>query len=230
MEEPVASYLNLTSPRLDPSAVDAFRSQLALSLVNRGSNPSSIFIDTVAVTMTQHSPRTAPPALSMLDQIDPVKALAFYHARYANPSAFTYVFVGNATLDSLKPLVERYLASTPAAGQDETWKDIQPAPPTGVVERVVRTSDDGRVGEPAHVQPRLWVGRRLQRQRHHRVGPAREHGASLGIVLRPLCRNLSRDGGRRLTQECAALVLGRIRVEHGRGRRHRLRHRVLGHR
>jgi zinc protease len=38
----------------------------------------------------------------------------------------------------MRPLVERYLASLPASGRPDTWKDVGMSPPKGVVEKAVR--------------------------------------------------------------------------------------------
>jgi zinc protease len=48
------------------------------------------------------------------------------------------VIVGTFQPDSLRPLVERYLASLPARGRREAWRDVGVRPPTGVVTREVR--------------------------------------------------------------------------------------------
>ena len=71
-------------------------------------------------------------------RVDPARALAFYKERFADAAGFTFVFVGNVSLDALRPLVERSIASLPATGRRETWKDTGGAPPKGVVEKVVR--------------------------------------------------------------------------------------------
>ena len=42
------------------------------------------------------------------------KSLAFYKARFADASNFTFVFVGSFTPESIRPLVETYVASLPA--------------------------------------------------------------------------------------------------------------------
>ena len=55
----------------------------------------------------------------------------------ADAGAFTFVIVGNVSPDSLEPLVRRYLASLPATGRNERWRDIGVRPPSGVVEREV---------------------------------------------------------------------------------------------
>ena len=42
------------------------------------------------------------------------KSLAFYKARFADASHFTFVFVGSFTPEMMKPFVETYVASLPA--------------------------------------------------------------------------------------------------------------------
>ena len=72
-----------------------------------------------------------------MDQWDLAKSLAFYKARFADASNFTFVFVGSFTPETIKPLVETYLASLPATHAHETWRDLGIAPPTGIVEKTV---------------------------------------------------------------------------------------------
>jgi len=67
-----------------------------------------------------------------------VQALSFYRERYADAANFTFVFVGNVDTTTLRPLVERYLASLPAIGRKETWRNASVGPPTGVISRTVR--------------------------------------------------------------------------------------------
>ena len=66
------------------------------------------------------------------------KSLAFYKDRFADASDFTFVFVGSFDLATIKPLVERYLASLPALHRNETAKDVGMRPPAGVVEKQVQ--------------------------------------------------------------------------------------------
>jgi zinc protease len=63
---------------------------------------------------------------------------AFYRDRFSDASDFTFVIVGNFTLDSIKPLVLTWLGGLPATHRKETWKDIGVQLPTGVVKRDVK--------------------------------------------------------------------------------------------
>jgi zinc protease len=130
-------YLEFTAPRLDTAAFQALKNQIAPYLANRGSDPDEVFGDTVTVTMAQHNFRARPLTAATFAEVNPEKALAFYKERFADASDFTFVFVGNVDTVTLKPLVEKYIASLPSIGRKETFRDNGGQPPTGVVERVV---------------------------------------------------------------------------------------------
>ena len=132
------AYLHFTAPRLDTSAMQAFRNQVGSFLANRSSDPGSVFQDTIQVTMSQHAFRSRPVSAATFAEVDPEKALAFYRDRYADAGNFTFVFVGNVDTTTLKPLVERYLASLPTTGRKETWRNVSGEPPKGVISKVVR--------------------------------------------------------------------------------------------
>ena len=132
------AHLHFTAPRLDTAAMLAFRNQVGPVLANRGSDPNSVFQDTMQVTMGQYSFRARPVSAATFAEVDAVKALAYYRDRYSDAGNFTFVLVGNLDTTALKPLVERYLASLPATGRKETWRNMSSAPPKGVIAKVVR--------------------------------------------------------------------------------------------
>jgi zinc protease len=137
-------YLDFTSPRLDMTAFNAFRAQVGPFLANRGASPDAVFQDTVQVTMTQHSFRSRPITPAVFAEVNPEKAFAFYKDRFADASDFTFVFVGNLDTTTLKPLVEKYLASLPSIGRKESWRDTGGGPPKGVVQREVRKGTEAK--------------------------------------------------------------------------------------
>jgi zinc protease len=73
-----------------------------------------------------------------VDQLRPGAAFEFFKARFANASAYTFFLVGNFNLDSIRPLVQRYIGNLPARGAADRPMDTGIRPPPGVVERVVR--------------------------------------------------------------------------------------------
>ncbi|MEZ4455058.1 MAG: insulinase family protein [Gemmatimonadales bacterium] len=131
-------YLNFTAPRRDPEAFAAFRTNIRAALANRSASPDVAFRDTLSVTLTQHHPRNQPVSTATIDSLDLDRALAVYRDRFADASDFTFVLVGAFSLDSLKPLVARYLGNLPATRRGESWKDVGMRNPRGIVEREVR--------------------------------------------------------------------------------------------
>ena len=131
-------HLQFTAPRLDSAAFRAFRNQVLPQLENRGSAPEAVFSDTVQVTLSQHHRRARPITTAVFNEVDIAKSYAFFRDRLADAGDFTFVFVGNVALDSLKPLVERYLATLPTKGRKETWKAVTPTMPKGVIQKTVR--------------------------------------------------------------------------------------------
>jgi zinc protease len=136
-------YLYFTSPRPDSTAVFALKQRLRAALANRGVSPDQAFDDTLSVILSSHHPRTKPVTVATVDSLDLGSSLRFYRDRFSDASDFTFVIVGNFTVDSIKPLVLTWLGGLPSTRRKETWKDIGMHTPTGIV-----TSDVKRGTEP----------------------------------------------------------------------------------
>jgi len=132
------AYLYFTAPRLDTTAVGAFLGNVRSSLANRSASPDVAFRDTLSVTLAQHHPWSRPVSVAMVDEINPARALDFYRARFANAAGFTFFLVGTFTVDSMRPLVQKYLGNLPARGAGERAAEKGITRPSGVVERTIR--------------------------------------------------------------------------------------------
>lgn len=131
-------HLFFTAPRRDPTAFQAFRSQVGAVLANRSNSPQAAFQDTILVTLNQHHPRARPVTMEAFEEIDLDEAFAFYRDRFADASDFTFVVVGAFQPHEIRPLVETYLGSLPDLDREESWVDLDMDPPVGIVEREVR--------------------------------------------------------------------------------------------
>ncbi|HVK39577.1 MAG TPA: insulinase family protein [Candidatus Kapabacteria bacterium] len=131
-------HLYVTSPRYDSTAFVSMRARAKTSLRNRDARPESAFSDTLTAILSRYHPRRRPWTEATYDRIDPQRAMAIYRERFADVSDLTMVIVGSFDPDTLRPLVERYVASLPGRGRRENWRDLGIVPPTGVVERVIR--------------------------------------------------------------------------------------------
>jgi zinc protease len=131
-------YLTFTAPRADPVAFRVMRDQWKVALANRAAQPDTVFDETLTAALTQNHPRTQPMTAARVDQMSLEKSLAFYKERFADAGDFVFVFVGSFDLETMKPLVERYVGSLPALNRRETVKDVGVHPPPGVVEKQVK--------------------------------------------------------------------------------------------
>ena len=137
-------YLTFTAPRADPVAFRVLSDQLNVTLANREAMPDTVFGEALDAAMSQNHLRARPLTPERLSQLNLDTSLAFYEDRFADASDFTFVFVGSFDLATMKPLVERYLASLPALYRNETAKDVGMDPPAGVVELEVRSGLEPR--------------------------------------------------------------------------------------
>ncbi|MBW3628888.1 MAG: insulinase family protein [Gemmatimonadetes bacterium] len=131
-------YLKFTSPRVDSSAVEAYRTQAQATLANRSASPEQVFSDSLRATLTQGHPRARPLSSSDFERLDVERSLAIYRDRFADASDFTFFLVGSFDLETVRPLVLRYLGGLPSLGRTERSRDVGIRPPRGVVRRTVR--------------------------------------------------------------------------------------------
>ncbi|MCZ6633447.1 MAG: insulinase family protein [bacterium] len=131
-------YLNFTAPRRDSSAFLSYRNFLQGVLENASASPEAAFSDTIQVTMAQYHHRARPFSTALLAEMDLDKSFGIYTDRFADAGDFTFFFVGNFELESIKTLVETYLGGLPSTGREETWKDVGIRPPKGVIKKIVR--------------------------------------------------------------------------------------------
>ncbi len=88
-------------------------------------DPQTAFIDTLGKTIYNNNP-LAPvmvPKPEYFDQVDMNRAVAIYKERFGDVSGMNFVIVGSVDEKTLKPLVEKYLASLPASGKKFSFKD-----------------------------------------------------------------------------------------------------------
>jgi zinc protease len=131
-------YLEFTATRLDTGAISAFRKNASSTVEGRSASPDEVFRDSVQVTLAQHDFRARPLTSASLAEVDPQKAVEFFRNTFSNAAGFTFVFVGNVDTLSLRPLVEKYLASLPAQAPTDGARATTRGYPRGVVEKTVR--------------------------------------------------------------------------------------------
>ncbi|WP_455073146.1 M16 family metallopeptidase, partial [Prevotella jejuni] len=133
-------YLNFTNVAKDEASYKAMMAQLELGLKNKDLSPESVFSDSLSLTIFGHEPRFAPMTLNTLKNVNYDRILQIWKERFANPGQFVYYFVGNFDESSLRPLIEKYIASLPK-GKVETWKEVPSYVNGNVVNKFTRKSE-----------------------------------------------------------------------------------------
>lgn len=130
-------YLQFTESRKDEEAVAALLTQYRSQLENKSLSPDAAYSDTLNATMNMYHPRRQPMTVEKLDLVDLDRAQELYDDRFADAGDFTFLFVGNFTMETMLPLIQQYLGSLPATGRNETWVDEGIIAPKKKVSKVV---------------------------------------------------------------------------------------------
>jgi len=115
-------YLTFTAPRKDIDAFNSYKTRLKAALKNQELRPEMALTDTLMKAIYNNNPRAMRMRENMVDKINYDKILSMYKDRFKDASDFTFFFVGNVDADSLKPMLEQYIASLPAIHRVETYK------------------------------------------------------------------------------------------------------------
>ncbi|MCS7000203.1 MAG: insulinase family protein [Candidatus Kapabacteria bacterium] len=116
-------YLHVTAPRFDSSCFASFLAKNTAYYENLSRLPDLRFYDTLEWAAVSYHPRRQPIGTALLNAIRLDRAAAFYRARFQDMAGATVIIVGRFDPDSLRPLVERYLASLPARRITHRWRD-----------------------------------------------------------------------------------------------------------
>jgi len=130
-------YLRFTQPRSDPTIFSVMTEQTKVALANQRNQPEFVFGEAMSSAMWGDNIRTRPLTPERVDEMNLAKSMAFYKDRFSDASDFTFVFVGTFEPATMKPLVEKYVATLPSTKRQETWRDVGLRRATGVVTRRV---------------------------------------------------------------------------------------------
>lgn len=135
---------SFVAPRKDPEMFQVLLQQFKAQLENKDKEPSSVFGDSVSYIMSNYHPRRKPFTVADLEKINLNRAFDIYRERFSNPGQFLFTFVGNFTPDSIKPLVETYIASLPGNPQKDNYRNPGIRYPTGVINKVIHKGKENK--------------------------------------------------------------------------------------
>jgi len=131
------AYLNFTEPRFDKDDFNVTLKRMRDNLRSQSSDPATALRDSLNNLLNNNSPRASALTENDLDKLNFQKMQEVYKQRFANPGAFTFIFVGNIDLKSAKPLIEKYLGGL-TGNKKENYKDNNLYPVKGEVKRHIK--------------------------------------------------------------------------------------------
>ncbi len=108
-------YLKFTAPRYSEDDYNTFMNQLSAYAENLKSNPDNVFMETAYKTMFNNSLRRQVLSPEVIADIDFAKVPETFETLYPNANAFRFVIAGNVDMETLRPLVEKYIGSLPTS-------------------------------------------------------------------------------------------------------------------
>lgn len=118
-------HLYLTQPRKDEALFRSFISKQKGSLEFLSKDPRSSYEDTLNKIIYNNNPwMSAVPKPEDYDKINLDRCLAIYKEIFGNAYGLHFTFVGNIDPAQVKPMLEKYIGSLPAAPKQNTYTDI----------------------------------------------------------------------------------------------------------
>ncbi len=128
-------YLYYDSPRKDTMAFEAFISQMTNQVRFMKSNPIISFYDTLfKVSYPGYKRLVLFPSEAQIGEIRLDDLYRIFRERFSDASEARFFLVGNFNIDSITPLITRYMGSLPAPGRKDQFKDRSPQFPKGVTD------------------------------------------------------------------------------------------------
>lgn len=136
-------HLYFTSPNKNKDLFDSYIDKSKALYQNLLSNPTYYYYNESSKILTQNHPRGGQfPSTEDWDKIDFDRTFEIYKQRFENAADFSFIIIGNFQVDSIKTLLNQYIASLPSTNEKETWKDLGIRPPEGVVRKDILKGSD----------------------------------------------------------------------------------------
>jgi zinc protease len=116
--------LRFTKPRFDENAYNVLMQNVEAFLIRKSEQIQSKMQDSVTTILygKNHPTERLFDKAFMADMsFDKMKDV--YKSRFGNAGDFTFFIVGDVPKETIKPLLEKYIASLPTTNEKENWKD-----------------------------------------------------------------------------------------------------------
>ena len=118
------AYLCFTAPHRDDEAFQSTRDMYVQFYRNEDLKPSTALQDSIIKVVYDNHPRALRLRSEDVAALDYDSLLRIYGERFANAADFDFYLVGDFEVDSVAPLLARYIGALPVARGHEKYKDI----------------------------------------------------------------------------------------------------------
>ena len=130
-------YASMTDVTADQEQYDLIKAQNLRQLDMLVANPSFKFQENLMKTMWNNNPMRSVPTKESIEAADYNAILDLIRNATSNAADFKLVIVGNVDMETLRPLLEKYVASLPSTGKVDAVEVVNPiALPDGNAENI----------------------------------------------------------------------------------------------
>ena len=132
-------YLTFTDPRFDENEFQTGIQQIMAVLPNLSKDPDFIFKQKIDQVFYNNNPRVTELTEETVKKANLATIERVYRQLFKDVAGAEVIIVGNVDLETLKPLVEKYIGSLPKGKKATTWTvDNCISVATGVIEETVK--------------------------------------------------------------------------------------------
>jgi zinc protease len=129
------THAYVTSPQIDLPAYQKIADAEKLRFKEQVKTAATFFTDTANLIQANYNTRFLLKGDQVLEAVDPKRSLEIFKELFADASMMTAVFIGDFSIDEVKPLIEKYLGSLPSLNRKAKAKDVGIYPPTGKLQK-----------------------------------------------------------------------------------------------
>jgi zinc protease len=116
--------LRFTKPRFDETSYNVLMQNVDAFLIRKSQQIQSKMQDSVTTILYgKNHPTRRLFDKKLVSEMSFNKIKNIYKSRFGNAGDFTFFIVGDVTKETIKPLLEKYIASIPTTSVKENWKD-----------------------------------------------------------------------------------------------------------
>jgi zinc protease len=150
-------YLYFTDIKKDQKSFDNIINSMELQLKNRALDPMQAFVDSVSSTLSGHNKWSKPLEAKDLKKVNYDRILQIAKERFSYADGYTFTIIGNFEENSIRPLIEQYLASLPVNGKMEKSHRI-----SDIVKGNVKNSFKRKMETPQALSAMVWTNKDLE--------------------------------------------------------------------